>query len=125
MVVQIEDFWKTSAGGQLFGPIARGELVFEQIFDAVLQATAGRVSAGNQAENGPGGLRRGAARRSEGVVVVAGAAFAPAAIGILNGAQPFTGAQHVRFPIALTGRAQAAQGKTGAVNIGHAPAPVP
>ena len=61
----------------------------------------------------------------ERAVVVTGAAFAPAAIGVLNGAQPLAGPQHVSFAIALAGRPQAAQREEGSVDIIDAPASVP
>src|SRR5260370_16409363 len=97
----------------------------EQVFHAFVHALTGAVAAGEQAQHGPGGLRRVAFSGRKHAIVVAGAAFAPSAVGVLNGAQPLSGAQHVDFTIVFTGGAQSAQRETGPVNIGHAPAPVP
>ena len=61
----------------------------------------------------------------ERVLVVAGAAFAPAAVGVLNGPQPFAGAQNVSFAIAFARGLQAAQRQERAVDVIDAPASVP
>src|SRR5439155_26918853 len=58
-------------------------------------------------------------------IVVAGAAFAPAAVRVLNRPQPLAGAQDVDFPVILAGCAQPAQREAGSVNVGDAPAAVP
>src|SRR5208283_3546360 len=100
-------------------------LRFQQVFDTVLDAQTVIVAAGDEAHECPGGLRRGAFRGSEGAVIVAAAALAPSAIGILYGTKPFTAAQDVGFAIALAGRGQAAEGEAGAVNVSHAPASIP
>ena len=63
--------------------------------------------------------------RRERVVVVAGAAFAPAAIGVLVGAEPFERALNLRFAIVHAGRLQAAQGEERAVKVIDAPAAIP
>ena len=64
-------------------------------------------------------------RGHEGVVVVTGAAFAPSAIGVLDRAQPFAGAQNIRFAIAFARGLQSAQRQKRAVDVIDAPAPVP
>ena len=61
VIVQIENLGETGAGGQFFVPASVGALRFQQVFDAVLHAQAVGVAAGDQAQNGPGGLRRRAA----------------------------------------------------------------
>ena len=58
-------------------------------------------------------------------IVVAGAAFAPAAIGVLNRSQPFTGSQNVSFAIVFARRPQTAQRETGSVDVVDAPAAIP
>src|SRR2546425_4516635 len=125
MVVQVEDFGEAGSGGQLFVPGAVGALRREQVFDTLVYALAGGVAAGQQAEHGPGGLGRSAFGRREHAVVITGATFAPAAIGVLNRSKPFAGAQDMDFAIVLAGVAQPAQGEAGSVNVGHAPAAVP
>src|ERR1039457_748721 len=125
MVVEIKDLGETGPGSQLFIPASIGALGFQQIFDAVAHAQAVGVAAGNQAHDGPGGLRRCARRGGEGAVVVAGTAFAPAAVGILDGAEPLAGAENVRLAIALARCGQASQRETGAVDVRHAPTAVP
>ena len=86
---------------------------------------AGRVAAGQQAQNGPGGLRGVLAAAVNVSVVVAGAAFAPAAVGVLDGAEPFAGAQDAASRSLYAGGAQAAQREEGAVDVVDAPAAVP
>ena len=86
------------------------------------------LAGGSPPAISPASPRRSAtacSARCEGAAVVAGAAFAPAAVGVLDGAQPFAGAQDVRFAVAFAGRRQAAQRETGAVDVIHAPAAVP
>src|SRR6266571_5023944 len=125
MIVQVEDFGEAGSGGQLFVPGAVGALRTEQVFDTLVYALAGGVAASQQAQHGPGGLRGSGFGRRENAVVITGAAFAPAAIGVLNRSKPFAGAQDMDFAIILAGRAQPAQREAGSVNIGHAPAAVP
>src|ERR1035438_727001 len=95
MVVEVENPREPGPGGQVLVPTSVAALGFEQVFDAVLHAEAGGIAAGDQPQNGPGGLRRRAGPGGEDVVDVALAAFTPAAVGVLNGAQPLAGAQDV------------------------------
>src|ERR1035438_8032918 len=125
MVIQVEDLGETGAGGQFLVPGAFGALRVEQVFDAVLYAQTVVVSAGNETHQGPGGLGRSALGRGKGAVVITGAAFAPTAIGVLDGAQPLAAAQNVGFAIAFPGGCQPPQGEAGAVDVGHAPPSVP
>src|ERR1035437_7375694 len=125
MVVQVENTREAGACGQFLVPTSVAALGFKQILDAVLYAEAGRVAARDQPQNGPSGLRRRAGPGGEDALVVALAAFAPSAVGVLDGAQPLAGAQDVRFAIVLPRRRESAQGEAGAVNVGHAPTAVP
>src|SRR5579863_2287019 len=106
-------------------PAAVGTLMLHQPFDAVIHAAGGGVAAGQQSQDAPSGLRRSAGSRRKSLVVVAGAAFAPASVGVLNGAEPFAGANNVPFAIAFPGGAQPSQGQEGAIHVIHAPTPVP
>jgi len=77
--------WLVEPVGELFlVPAAVVTLGFDQILDALVQAAAGGIASGNQPQDRPGGLRRGAVVRRVSVVVVTGATLAPAAIGVLN-----------------------------------------
>src|SRR5580765_7523698 len=108
MVRQIEDPGKTGASGQILIPGAIRTLLFEEIFDPVMQAAAGGVASGDQAGDSPRGLGRGALGRREGAIVIAGATLAPASIGVLDSAQPLAGAQHMRLAVVLARGTQAA-----------------
>src|SRR5579871_5612047 len=90
-----------------------------------MQTKAIGITAGNKAYKRPGSLRRSARPRCEHTIIVAGAVFTPAAIGILDRAQPLARTQHMRFAVALPGSRQPAQSEAGAVNIGDSPAAVP
>ena len=57
--------------------------------------------------------------------VVAGTALAPAAVGVLDRAQPLAGAEDVRLAIVVPGGTQAAQRQERAVDVVDAPAAVP
>src|SRR5665213_4494789 len=95
MILQIKDTGESGARGQILVPAAFAALGFDQVLDALVKAAAGGIATGDQPEHRPSCLRRRAVVRRVGVVVVAGAAFAPATIGVLDGAQPFSGAQDV------------------------------
>src|SRR6266850_1181078 len=125
MVRQIEDPGKTGAGREILVPGAIRALCFEQIFDPVMQAAARGVASSEQTGDGPRGLGRRALSRREGAVVIARAAFAPATIGVLDGAEPLAGAQHMRLAVVFACRAQSPQREAGAVNVRHAPPAVP
>ena len=97
-----------------------------KIFDAALEAGAVRVVEGAQAHDGPGGLRGGAgAVALENRVVVGVAAFAPAAVLVLDAFQPVAGLEDPGLAHVHAQGAQAAQDLPGAVNIIDAPAAVP
>src|SRR5437660_7654473 len=125
MVRQIEYARKPGTRGEILIPRALRALCFEQILDSLVQAAAGGVSPGEQTGDGPSGLGWRALGRRESAVVVTGAAFTPATVGVLDGAQPFAGAQHMRLAIVLAGGAQAPQREAGSVDVSHAPAAVP
>src|ERR1039458_61743 len=125
MVVQIENPREARPGGEFLIPATVVALGFEQVFDAVLDAEAGRIAARDQPQNSPGGLRRRAGPGGENAPLVALAAFAPAAVGVLNGAQPLASAQNVRLAIVLARRGESTEREAGAVDVGHAPAAVP
>src|SRR5678809_526677 len=95
MILQIKNTGKSGASGQVFVPAAFAALSFDQIFDALVNAAAGGVAAGDQSQHRPSSLRGRAVIGREGVVIVAGAALAPSAIGVLNRAEPFPGAQNI------------------------------
>src|SRR5947209_5538787 len=84
-------------------------LRFSPTLDARMHAKTRGIAAGDQSQNRPRGLRGSTGAGRENSVIVAGAIFAPAAIGVLNRTKPFAGAQHVRLAIVLAGRGQAAQ----------------
>src|ERR1039457_2302624 len=125
MVVQVKTPGEASPGGQIIVPASIAALGFEEVFDTMPDAEAGRIAAGDEPQNGPSGLRRRAGPGCEAVLVVALAAFAPTAVGVLDGAQPLASAQDVRLAIVLAGRGESAQREAGAVDVGHAPAAVP
>src|SRR5207253_2541249 len=83
------------------------------------------ISAREKSENRPCRLRRRTGRRGKCLVVVAGAAFPPASVRILNGTQPLPGTKHVSFPVTDAGGLQATQGKERAVDIIDAPPSIP
>src|ERR1700722_10986809 len=109
MVLQIEHTGKSGPGGVILIPATVGPLMFHQPFDACLHATGSCVAAGEQTQHAPRRLGRSAGTGGEGLVVVTGAALAPSAVGVLDGAKPFAGAQDVRFAVVFSGGAQAAQ----------------
>src|SRR5450631_2606671 len=125
MVVEVENPREARPGGEFLVPAAVAALGFEQVFDAVLDAEAVRIAACDQSQNSPSGLRRRAGPGGKNAPLVALAAFAPTAVGILNGAQPLAGAQDVRLAIVLARRGESTEREAGAVNVGHAPAAVP
>src|ERR1039457_2202491 len=125
VIVQVEHFRNPRPGGQILPPASILALGSQQVFDAVLDARAGGVASGDQTQNRPRGLRRRARAGREDAVIVAGAAFAPTAIRVLDGTQPLAGAQDVRFAVALPRRRQAPQRETCAVDVRHAPTAVP
>src|SRR5205814_10189670 len=92
MVLQIKDARKSGACGQILVPAACAALSFDQVFDALVEAAAGGVASGDQPQNRPSRLRRRTVVGRVGPVVIAGATLTPAAVGVLDGPQPLTGA---------------------------------
>ena len=64
--------------------MAFGRLRAREIFNAVKEARAAQIVAGQEREQSPRSLRRSAFARHKTIFVVAGAGFAPAAIAILT-----------------------------------------
>src|SRR5438105_14230352 len=89
VITEIEDLGKTLARGQFLIPRSVVILRSDEIVDPVVKTGAGGVAAGQQRQNGPGGLRRCARGGDEARVSVALAAFTPAAIEILDRTHPF------------------------------------
>src|SRR5579862_7911043 len=98
-------------------PASVGALMLHQPFHALEDAAGGNIAAGQQSQDTPGSLGRGAGARRKSLIVVAGAALAPAPVGVLNRADPLTGAQDVGFAIAFSGGAQAAQRQERAIDV--------
>ena len=96
-----------------------------QIIDTVVQTLAADIASRKQRKNRPRCLRRRARIRNKSIVVIAGAAFAPAAIAVLIRADQLNSPLNTRLIFIDTGRSQAAQRQEGAVNIIDAPASVP
>ncbi len=94
--------------------------------DTALDAWAVGVAEGEESHEGPGGLGcGGGAAAFEDGVFVGIAAFAPAAIGVLDTFQPVAGFEDPRFVhIDLEGT-EAAEGLPGSVDVIDAPAAVP
>src|SRR5581483_8498957 len=85
----------------------------------------GGIAAGDQAQHGPSGLGGRAVGGSVGPVIVAGAAFAPASIGVLDRAEPLAGSQDIRLTIAFARGLQSPQRQVGPVDVIDAPAAIP
>src|SRR5690349_18901769 len=123
MILQIKDARESGAGGQILIPAAFAALVFDQILDALVEAAAGGVASRDQAQDRPGSLRGRAVIRCESIVVVAGAALAPAAVGVLNRPQPFARAENISLAITFAGGLRTPQREIRAVDVVDAPAP--
>src|SRR5581483_8032620 len=83
-VSEVEDVGKACPGGRLFGPRSIGALPVQQKTQAAPHGGGIAISRGEQPQQRPRGLRGTTRRRDEMIALVAGAAFAPAAVGILN-----------------------------------------
>src|SRR5215469_3671204 len=90
-----------------------------------MHAQAVGIAARDQSEDRPGGLGGCARRSGENAIVVTGAALSPAAICILNGAKPLSGAQHMGFAVVFSASRHAAQCEAGAVYVRNTPTPAP
>src|SRR5271156_5152116 len=98
----------------------------QQPFDALGNRVASRISGGEQTENGPRGLRRGArADAAGGGVVVAAAGFSPAAVGILHHADPLGCLLNLRLVVPDADGFKTPQDQEGAIDIVDAPAAEP
>src|SRR5579871_178700 len=95
VILQVKDARESGAGRKRFVPAAVGALRLNQVLDALLQAVAGGVAAGEQSQDRPRRLRWRARGRDIRVAIVALAAFSPPAVGVLNRPQPFARAQDV------------------------------
>src|SRR5579859_996705 len=125
MVREIKNFREAGSRGEVLAPGAVRPLRFQQVLDPLMQAETVSVTAGEQPENRPSRLRWRALGRRKDSVVVTGAALAPAAVGILNRAQPLTGAEHVHLAVVFTRGAQPAQREARSVNVRYTPAAIP
>src|ERR1035441_2253872 len=128
-VGEIENVGESSSGGGVFGPRAFGALAVHQELHAAAHGAGIAQSGGAQPQDGPGGLGRATRRRHERVTAVAGARLAPAAIGVLDRAEPFRGfgdgVLHRRRGRPRGARSQTAHRQEGTVNVVHAPTAVP
>src|SRR5579862_9622149 len=86
-----------------------------------------RSPCGHQSQNRPGGLRRHGGRLLVAAVVepIAIAAFAPAAVRVLNRDQPVRGTAHNRRVEIEAGTVQASEDRPRAIDIIYAPAAEP
>ncbi len=125
VVLQVEHLREPSARGEFLIPAAVFALMFGQPLDALQQTAGSGVAAGQQPQHAPRGLRWRTRRGRKRVIVVAGAAFAPSAVGVLNGTDPFACAKNMRLAIAFAGRFKSAKSQERPVNVIHAPAAIP
>src|SRR5665213_2779636 len=95
------------------------------MFNTLLHAAAMRIAGSQQPQNRPRGLRRRAGSRHKGVLRITCTAFAPSAIGVLQGTQPFARAQNVGLAIALARGFKTAQSQERTVNVVNASTPGP
>ena len=86
-VAQVKDVRESGAGRQGFQPGAIVPLRFDQVSDATLECWGGGLIGCGKAEQGPRCLRRRALAPCKPVFTVAGAAFPPAAVTILDAEQ--------------------------------------
>src|SRR5262245_63655156 len=84
-------------------------------------------AGGHQAEQRPGGLRRGARRRRVAAIIelVARAVLAPAAVAVLDPGEPSPRLAKLGRGMIDAGDVERAQHRPGAVDVVHAPAAVP
>src|SRR5581483_7453616 len=80
---EIKNTRKAGARAVIFVPGTVRPLCPDQVFNSVVQAFAAQIATCQQRQNRPGGLRRSAGVGYKTFLVIAGAAFAPAAIAIL------------------------------------------
>jgi hypothetical protein len=126
VVFEVEDFGEAGAGGFEFGPGAVGVLGAEEVMETVEEAGTGRIVEGAEAHDGPSGLgRRAGAAAFEDWIVVGIAAFAPAAVVVLDAFEPVASAEEPGLMHVEVERAETAENLPGAVDVIDAPATVP
>src|SRR3954453_19048060 len=127
VIAQVEHARKAGRGKAMFGPEAVRPLRARQIGDAARHRRMIDRAGRHQAEQGPRGLRGRARRRLIAPVaeLVALPAFAPAAVGVLNGREPLDRPPHRRRRRIDPGRVERAERRPGAVDVVHAPAAEP
>src|SRR5262245_7624089 len=126
VVLEIED--PRESGSVPVGVLPRDVVPLrpQQIVDATPDGGAAGAPGGEEAEQCPRGLaRRRVAHAGELVIVVALAGLAPAAVLVLVTLEPPHRALDVFVPRVLADGGKAAQHRPGAVDVVHAPAPVP
>ena len=134
MVGHIKDPGEASAGDDALAgfslshrlvPTALGLLALKQPAHPLGNRVRAVVAGGQQAQKRPGRLRRSALAHAARIrVVVAVAALAPAAVGVLHRDQPL-GRTPERVDGHRLGGAQAAQSERRSVNVVDAPASIP
>src|SRR6266545_6655270 len=126
VILEIENLRKTGTGELVFVPVTIELLRRQQVLDAGLHFAARGLAGGDQAEEGPRGLRGG--RRSDPRqrrVVVTAARLAPAAARLLRLLEPGDRPPHQRPAHVVVSRLQSAQHLPGAVEVVYAPAADP
>src|SRR4029077_12468946 len=109
-----------------FGPRTVGILSADQIFDTALDTGSMGIIECQQAHDCPCGLRGGAWPLAlENGVVVGVAAFAPAAIFVLNACEPIAGFEEPRLEHVDVQRAQTAQHLPRSVDVIDTPTAIP
>src|SRR3989475_4138214 len=126
VVFQIEDAREARAVPERVLPRAVGLLSPQEVVDAAGDGRSARAAGGEESEQGPGGLAwRRLAGAGERVVVVALAGLSPAAVLVLVALQPTDRAVDVFVTGVLADGGETAQHRPRAVDVVHAPAPVP
>src|SRR5262249_22171380 len=126
MVLQVEHFGESGSGEPVLLPTAIRLLRIEQVGNAATHAAA-RVIAGSEQSHqrrGSLGCRAGASAFARWIVIAA-AAFAPSAVGILNGTDPLAGLDDAGFSGIYSGGAKSSQGEARPVDVVDAPASHP
>src|SRR2546429_2299973 len=126
VVFQIENLRKTGAGRFLLGPGTVFVLRAGEILDAALQARTIRIVECAEAHDRPRGLCRGARSLAlENRIVVGVAAFAPAAVLVLDTFEPVASLEQPRLLHIPAQRTHPAQDLPGAVNVVDSPPAIP
>src|SRR5881628_2367181 len=126
VVAEVEVTREARPGEEALLPRAVRALRADEPVDAALHGGARRAIGGEQAEEGPRGLRRRTlALPGERYVVVRGHRLAPAAVGVLVGGEPLDGAPHVGRPHVLADPLEPGERAPGPVDEVDAPAAPP